>query len=285
MIVRAFVVLLAAFAMPPTLPATAETPASATRAAPAMTDEELMRVTALDEVFTEFGASIEQSPTQQGIPFPGSMAAAWTAAAREVFDAARMHRSLAEALAGKFSPADYEAFGAFFLSDFGTAVTEIERAVTTMPADRQMAARDAGIALSNEAAGTRRAAQIEEMLALVGAEITRAMVRQSVRGMLIGMSMTDQQGDIEVPWEEIDAQLSLIMPGIEADVALTQQAMMYFAYRDLSDADVETYLEFLRTEPAKKFYAVAAFAIGEIVAERMETFGEALARKLDQVNV
>ena len=41
----------------------------------------------------------------------------------------------------------------------------------------------------------------------------------------------------------------------------------------------------LSEEQAKKFYAVAAFAIGEIVAERMETFGEALARKLDQVNV
>jgi hypothetical protein len=61
--------------------------------------------------------------------------------------------------------------------------------------------------------------------------------------------------------------------------------MMFFAYQDLTDADLETYLEFLRTESARKFYAVAAYAVGQIVAERMERFGETLARKLQQVNV
>ena len=263
---------------PATLPAAAQT-------APALSTDELMRATALDEIFSQFGASIEAAPAEQGVPFGGPMQAAWTAAVREVFDAGRMHDTLAAALEDKFSDEDYAAYAEFFGSDFGIKVSSIEREVTVLPPEGQLAARDAGISLAAASEGTRRSEQVEEMLQLVSADIATSMIRQSVRGMLIGMSMNGQQGDIEVPWEEIDAHLSAIMPDIEADVALTQRAMMYFAYNDLTEAELDTYLDFLRTDAARKFYAVAAYSIGEIIAERMEAFGETLSRKLAQVNV
>ena len=268
------------------------TPASFAESAPAqvqapatMSEDELLRAAALDQVFSQFGPGIEEAPTDQGIPLPGAMHSVWAAAAREVFDADRMHRDLAAAMAGKFTPEDYAAFAAFFLSDFGKRVTDIERLVTTLPAERQAEARDVGIGLASAAAGSARSGYVDEMLDLVSADISKAMIRQSVRGMLLGMSVSGQHGDIEVPWADIDAQLDVIMPEIEADVALTQKAMMFFAYQELTDADLETYLEFLRTDSARKFYAVAAFAIGQIIADRMEQFGETLARKLAQVNV
>ena len=250
-----------------------------------MSTEELMQATALDEIFTQFGPSMEASPAEQGVPMTAAMDAAWVEAAREVFGASPMHDDLAQALEDKFTPEDYAAFAAFFRSDFGIHVTETERAVTMMTPEAQFEARDIGISLAEAATGTRRAEQITEMLDLVSADIAKAMIRQSVRGMLIGMYVNGQQGDIQVPWEEIDTHLDTIMPAIEADVALTQRAMMFYAYRDLSVADLDAYLAFLRTEPARKFYAVAAYSIGEIIAERMEIFGETLARKLDQVNV
>lgn len=278
-------VVAALLAIAPVQPAAAQATGTESAASQAITDDELLRVTALDEVFTEFGAGIERAPLEQSLPFPSSLGVAWSAAAREVFDADGMHRALADAMRGKFAPVDYEVYAEFYGSDFGRRVSDVERAVTSMPAERQMQARELGIELASKAAATRRSEQIDEMLDLVSADITTAMIRQSVRGMLIGMSMTSQQGDIEVPWEDIDAQLDIMMPDIEADVALTQRAMMFFAYQDLGDDDLESYLEFLRTDAGRKFYAVAAFAIGEIVTQRMERFGETLARKLDQVNV
>jgi hypothetical protein len=251
--------------------------------AQAISTQDLMRATALDEIFTQFGPTIEASPAEQGVPFTASMNAAWVDAARDVFDAEGMHDSLVAALEDKFDTDDYAAYDAFFSSDFGHRVSEIERAVTVLPPEAQLEARSIGIELA-EGTEPRRREQIEEMLELVSAEIASAMVRQSVRGMLIGMSMTGQQGDIQVPWQEIDAHLELIMPEIEADVALTQRAMMYFAYRELTEAELDTYLEFLRTEPARKFYAIAAFSIGEIITDRMEVFGETIARNLSRVN-
>jgi hypothetical protein len=249
-----------------------------------LTTAELMRATALDEIFTQFGPVIEAAPRDQPVPFTSAMLGVWSEAVREVFDPGAMHASLARTLEGKFSEDDNAAFAGFFRSPFGEKVSEIERAVTLLGPQSQLAARATGIELA-DASEPRRKAQVEEMLDLVSAEISTAMVQQSVRGMLIGMAMTGQQGDIEVPWEEIDAQIAAIMPSIEADVAVTQRAMMYYAYRDLSESELDDYLGFLRTEAAQRFYAIAAYAVGEIIAERMRAFGETLVVMLNRVNV
>lgn len=249
-----------------------------------LTTEELMRATALDEIFTQFGPVIEASPLQQPVPFNDTMLAAWQGAVREVFDADAMHTALATTLADKFTHEDYQAYAAFYRSPFGEEISRIEHDVTVLGPESQEAARADGLVLAAEA-DARRHEQIEEMLVLVSAELATAMVRQSVRGMLIGMSMVQQQGDIQVPWEEIDAHIESFMPGIEADVAITQRAMMFYGYRDLSEADLDHYLDFLRTDAARKFYAIAAYSVGEIVAERMTAFGETLATNLGRVNI
>lgn len=259
-------------------------PAAAQAEAAPMSTEELMHATGLDEVFTQFAATVEASPALQGTPIPASMQAAWSASARQAFAAGAMHDDLVATLDGHFTPEEIGAFAAFFSSPFGEMVTEIERMVTTLPPDGQFAARDEGLALAGEE-DARRHEQIDEMLRLVSAEIATTMVRQSIRGLLIGMSITGQRGDIQVPWEEIDAQIDAIMPEIEADVATTQRAMMFYAYRDLSETELDRYLEFLRTDAARKLYALAAYAIGQIVTERMELFGETLARRLATVGV
>jgi hypothetical protein len=195
-----------------------------------------------------------------------------------------MHRDLARALDDKFSPDDYRVYAEFFASPFGQRVTTVERAATLLSPDEQLAARGEGEALA-AAAPSRRLEQVDEMLRLVSAEISVEMVKQSIRGMLIGMSVTRQQGDISVPWDEIDAQLALLMPGVEADIAATQRAMMFYAYREFTEADLDTYLTFLRTEAAQRFYAVAAYSVGQIIGERMHAFGEALVTMMGRVNV
>lgn len=259
-------------------------PVVAAEEAPAISTAELMRVTALDVIFDQFAASIEAAPGQQAMPLNAALDAIWAETAREVFAADRMHAALEASLDDKLRPEDYEALADFFSSPFGREVTEVERAVTLLPPDAQEAARESGLALASEGS-ERRHAQIEEMLKLVSADISIGIVRESVRGMLIGMSVNAQQGEIVIPWEEIDLQLEAIMPAIEADIAATQRALMFFAYRDFSAQDLDTYLEFLRTDAARGFYAVAVYAIGDIVTTRMEAFGEALAAKLDRVSV
>jgi hypothetical protein len=249
-----------------------------------LTTDELMRATALDEVFTQFGPVIAAAPHDQSVPLPAEMLAVWGEAARMVFVAEAMHSSLARALEGRLSETDMAAFATFFRSPFGEKISRIERDVTVLGPQSQAVARQEGLKLAGQE-DPRRHAQIEEMLELVSGELSTAMVIESVRGMMIGMAMSGRGGDIEVPWQEIDAQLAVMVPAIKADVAATQRAMMFYAYRDLSETELDQYLGFLRTEAAQRFYAAAAFAVGEIVGERMHTFGETLATLLRRVNI
>jgi hypothetical protein len=267
------------------LPPLAPAPALAqSEPAAALSLEQLLHATSLDEVFTQFGPGIAAAPEEQAIPFVGAQRHAWEQSALEVFDAARMNAAVARLLDGKFEPEEMAAFGAFFGSPFGQTITATERAINLLSPAEQDAVRELGMNLA--AAGSpARQAQVTEMLKLVSADISTAIVRQSVRGMLIGMSMSGQRGDIEVPWEEIDAQLDGIMAAVEVEVLQTQRALVFYAYRELSDAQIEQYLEFLRTAAAQKLYAIAAYAIGETIAERMQRFGETFARRLAQVSV
>lgn len=274
----ALVLSLGPLAAPAVLPAAAQSETYA------ISTDELLRVTAFDNLFLYFGKAVEDAPGQQGIPFSAELTAAWNAASREAFPVSAMNRRLAQALDDKFSAEDYQVFADFYASPFGQRVTVIERAATELDGAAQRIASDQGLEIA-EAADERRVAQIDEMLKLVSAELSVAMARQSVRGLLIGMAITTQQGDIQVPWEEIELQLDTIMPGIEVELASTQRAFSFYAYRDLSEADLDTYLAFLRTEAAQKLFMVTVYAVGEIVTDRMHAFGEALAAKLQRVNV
>ena len=75
------------------------------------------------------------------------------------------------------------------------------------------------------------------------------------------------------------------MPGLLVEIGQTQRAMMAYAYRSLSDDELDRYIAFLRTPAAQKFYAIAAYAVGRIVADGMADFGEALAATMKSINV
>lgn len=245
---------------------------------------ELMRATALDEVFTQFGATIAASARSEEISNDEIFLKHWEATAKAVFDAGELHRRLRQALEGKFSADEQAVLASFFHSGFGQRMTVLERDAALLEPAAQIAAIAEGQRLVTTASVIRQT-QIDALMELVSAEISAAMVGQSVRALLLGLSVSHQQGEVTVPWQEIDDQVKAMMPGLLTDVARTQRAMMAYVYRDLSDADLDQYIAFLRTPAAQKFYAVAAYAVGRIVADGMSAFGEAFAARMQSVNV
>ncbi len=245
---------------------------------------ELMQATALDLIFDQFGEAIAASARVSDISTDAIFLSHWEAAAASSFNGRALRSRLASALDGKFSADERIALGDFFRSDFGLTISDLERDVARLSAADQSAALAAGEALSDEA-DTIRSIQLDNLMQLMSAEISGAMASQSMRALLLGMSVSHQRGDIEVPWQEIDAQVEAMMPGLLADHARAQRAMMAYAYRGLSDDDLDRYIAFLRTAPAQKLYAMAAFAVGQIVARAMSSFGEALAARMASVNI
>jgi hypothetical protein len=245
---------------------------------------ELMQATALDLVFEQFGAAIAASARVSDISTDEVFLSHWEAAAASSFNGSALRSRLAGALEGKFSEAEQAALRQFFRSDFGRRISSLERDVAKLDATAQAFATGQGQHLS-ATAGAVRSTQLDDLMQLTSAEISGAMAAQSMRALLLGMSISHQRGDIQVPWEEIDAQVQAVLPSLVAEHTRAQRGMMAYAYRSLSDDELDRYIAFLRTEPAQKLYAIAAYAVGQIVARSMSSFGEALAARMASVNV
>ena len=245
---------------------------------------DLMQATALDLIFDQFGEAIAASARVSDISTDEIFLSHWEAAAASSFNGPALRSRLANSLDGKFSADERAALGEFFRSDFGIRISALERAVAKLSADDQIAALTDGETLSDEATVVR-SAQLDDLMELMSAEISGVMAGQSMRALLLGMSVSHQRGDIEVPWQEIDAQVEAMMPSLIADHTRAQRAMMAYAYRGLGDDELDLYLDFLRTAPAQKLYAMAAYAVGNIVARSMSSFGETLAARMASVNI
>lgn len=245
---------------------------------------EMMRATGLDEVFTQFGPTIAASAREQEITSDEVFLKHWEATALRVFDAAALRHRLADALDGRFTLEEQEMLGGFFRSDFGCHVTALERAVALLdPAGQQQAIADGQALITS--AGPVRTTQLDALMRLVSTEISATMVGQSVRAMLMGMAVSHQRGSIEVPWSEIDAQVTAMMPDLQARVSASQRALMAYAYRSLSDDELDRYITFLKTPAAQRFYSTAALAVGRIVTQGMSAFGEAFATRMQSVDI
>lgn len=270
---------LATLPGPTSLALAQEAPAAATL-------EELLEASALKGIFEGFGESISSSAESSGMPFEPAFLEAWQAAAEEVFAPALLAADFEARLADRFTQAELEELAVFFRSDFGKAVSAIENEVQSLSPEDQLAARDEGLALLEDLPpDSTRSAAIEEALELVGAEMGRAMLGESMRAMMVGIAMSGAQGEIEVPWDEIDAQLDMLLPGLDAEVLASQRGIMAYAYRDFDDAQMEDYLAFLRTEAAQRFYGVVGVAAGLVIHDAMARFGETLATRLNRVDV
>ena len=245
---------------------------------------ELMQATALDMIFDQFGEAIATSARVSDISTDEIFLSHWEAAAASSFNGPALRARLAGMLDGKFSADERAALGTFFRSDFGRRISVLERDVARLGVEDQITALAEGETLSDTADGVR-STQLDDLMELMSAEISGVMAGQSMRALLLGMSVSHQRGDIEVPWQEIDAQVEAMMPSLIADHTRAQRAMMAYAYRDLNDDELDQYIAFLRTAPAQKLYAIAAFAVGQIVARSMSSFGETLAARMSSVNI
>lgn len=246
------------------------------------TSTDLIRMIGLDNVFTQFGRSIAISPRQHGIA-DARFLDTWESSALSAFSDEELKARLEQSLSRTLSEDELAGIGSFLASSFGQRVTRLEQATQAIAADQQVAALAKGKTLYWRVT-ERRKSQFEELLDLSGAEMTFAVIGESLRGLALGLHLSSG-GDIETPWEEIDNAVKLQLAGLKASLTEAAQASLAFTYSELSDAELETYLAFLRTPAARKFYDTATLTVGDIIRETMFGLGESVANSMQRVDI
>ena len=177
--------------------------------------------------------------------------ARFEAAADKAFAPEAMRRSIALDMRKLLSKEDAEAVLAWLTSELGARLTQLEEqasraeeAMRTLPA-----AREAVAALAPE-----RKRRLERLLDAVGADEHNFEVAANMSSaMVFAMSAMQPQGDPEGAAEAVRKKLEAQRAPMTAYYHQMALASAAGAYRDVSDADLDRYIEFNRTPAAKRF--------------------------------
>ena len=270
MMLRALIVALALVVAP--LPLTAAELAA----------EALMRQAGMDSLFRDFGATLALSPRRHGVGDERFLSA-WEKSTTTAFADAALNRRLADRLGDALSEREMSGIGSFLASPLGLRLAGLERATREIAPERQIETLAKGKTLYFVAPEPRRT-RFDEVMRLSGAEMSFAMLGESLRGMALGLRLS-ARGDIALSWAEIDAEITARLTGLEDSLVDATRSTLAFTYADLSDDDLEAYLTFLRAPATRKFYATLTLATGEIIEETMLSIGKDVAARLGAVAI
>ena len=242
----------------------------------------LMRQAGMDSLFRDFGTTLALSPRQNGID-DARFLSAWEKSTSAAFGDDALNRRLAERLDTQLSPEEMAGIGAFLASPLGEKLAGLERATRDIAPERQIETLAKGKTLYFVATETRRA-RFDEVMQLSGAEMGFAMLGESLRGMALGLHLS-AKGDIALSWADIDAHIKAQLDGMEESLADATRSTLAFTYAELSDDDLDAYLDFLRAPATRKFYATLTLAIGEIIEATMFDIGQDVAARMRAVAI
>jgi hypothetical protein len=190
-----------------------------------------------------------------------------------------MHAGLEAALTGVFTEAGQAVLRAFYLSDFGRPIVQLEAAAMELEPERQQLIEREGAELWEGLAPERKEVLVR-IQALAGGDMLPVMLRETMRALYLGMGLANRAGALDSG--AIDAMLDQVMPGLLAEVEASTRALSAVIYQDLDDGALEAYAAFLETPEARSFYGALLVAMTGVTVEATEDFGRQLARRLTQ---
>src|SRR5205085_9891762 len=99
------------------------------------------------------------------------------------------------------------------------------------------------------------------------------MLVESLRSMVMAAVLASTKGNGDIPWDQINAQVDRTAPTLLEALDTAMQEHSLYIYRDLSDAEIQSYLDFLNSTPAQKFYKLVIYGSAMVTDQAMSTLG------------
>ena len=218
----------------------------------------------------------EQTAALRGVP--SELVLALTEAGREAYRPQRMAQEIADSLAGTLKPEEMERVLAWLEADLGRRVTLAEERAAVSMGEENLARYTEET--KARPPGAQRRKLIEDMIGATNSvELGARLIEGMALGVAIGIDSTQpaqnragaavlrKQIEAAMPKEKVKAQLRAAMPVITG-----------YTYREVSDADLAAYVEFLRSADGKR----ANDGIAEAFAQAMVSASLRLGQLVDQ---
>jgi Uncharacterized protein conserved in bacteria (DUF2059) len=208
---------------------------------------------------------------------PDELVLALSEAGREAYKPEAMAQEIAKALAETLKPDEMRPVLAWLETGVGRRVTVAEERSSAMDeASLQRYMEE----LKAKPPGEQRRKLIEEVLEVTsGLEFGARLLEGMALGVAIGMDST-QPVQKRAGIALLRKQIEKVMPKelVKAQLRVAMPAMLLYTYREVSDADLAAYVEFLRSADGKR----ANDAITEAFTQAMVAASVRLGQFVDQ---
>ena len=232
----------------------------------------LLRLIGFDVAARQVEAEFQHPPDR----FPGEMQAAWRVAAEGRFRAEEIFETAAVRMDGKLDADEIAALEDYLSDGLGARVTALEAAAqdpdnaARVEAEKQAYLDGLGSGFMERFELIKDCAQALQMV-----ETSVAMVLNVSYSISSGMMASGQLPGLTSE-EDILEALAMQEPKIRSVVEQNVISSLAYTYRELTDAELRAYAEFLQTEPARAIYSVMDRAIEEVVRRDSRALGRDL---------
>ncbi|MBA4325959.1 MAG: hypothetical protein C0426_13255 [Rhodobacter sp.] len=240
---------------------------------------EVMRLGDLFQVLRDEG--ISHGAELQADMFPSGGGADWTAEVSGIYDADRLQSAFIDALRARMSdrPDDMEAVIAFFGSDLGRKIVDLEIAArrafidTATEEAARVAAEDAAAARDPKVALIRRMIEAGDLL-----EMNVAGALSGSLAFMTGMSESGAYGSI--PQDQLLSDVWGQEDQVRADTSTWLHAYLGLAYHPLTEAELQSYVEFWESPAGQALNAALFGAFDTVFREVSLDLGRAAGRAM-----
>jgi hypothetical protein len=240
----------------------------------------MMSETALDQIFATYRAGMADTVNQTEASKDQRFISTWSEVANRMFAQDKLNAALSDELAQHpLSTQDQDALATFYRSPLGLKVASLDSASSQLGPTEADAAIAEGKALTGKLSAKRRA-EFDELWTLTQGA-ARALSRQYAKAQIVATALWGLQGQTDDNfWPTIDAVTDKVMPTILPSVKQNQLWGNVYTYRDLTDGELASYIDFLRSSAGKHYDAVIGDALGAVADSELTRFGNAVADAL-----
>lgn len=244
----------------------------------------LVRDSALESVLQSYSGAMHDMVGESELSDDPTFIRHWHASIDDALDVTRLDPRVASRIDAMLSAGDAALVRDFLESPLGRKSTLHERTTILLSPDETTAAILSGKALL-ASMSQQRLLLIQSVAALGTADVDRRLVRQTLRVMLVGLSLAAQHGKVGLAWSELDAQAAATAPDLAQNYGQDSLALAAFTYADLTDAELGEYVETLATAPMRHFRAASARAVDSVVEGAVFSFGNRMVERLRSVGI
>lgn len=212
--------------------------------------------------------------------FAGDGGTGWAALSEQLYDAARLETIVRDRLDAELADTDLQPVIAFFSTDTGRQITELEIAARRALMDEgvEEKAQAAAADLPNrDAARHQLLTRFIDANNLIDANVAGAM--NASHAFYTGLASGEGIGD-GLTQEQIIADVWAQEDAIRADTELWLMRFLHLAYRPLADEDITSYIDFSETAAGRALNRALFAAFDEMYSGISHGLGQGAARAM-----